>query len=428
MYGDIVNLLEFINKSPSPWHAAKTAGEMLEEKGFQELSWGKSWSLAAGGKYYTKVYGALLFAFTIGQGKLEKEKALRIAAAHTDFPGFRIKPEAAIIKDGYGMLNIEGYGGAILYSWLDRPLSVAGRVSLKGKNALSPQTMLVDFARPMMTIPSLAIHMNRKVNDGIAINKQKDMLPLTAVLGQNGDKGFFDELIATELGVAKETVLAYELNIYPYEGGCQLGVARELVSSPRLDNITSVVSCLEGILAGTNDGLNVIALFDNEEVGSRTKQGAASANLMQLLERVYACMGYSRAEMWQGINGGFMLSVDVAHGLHPNYPDKADPTNKPVLNGGVVIKQAASQSYAFDAEGVAIVKSLCQENGILYQQFVNRADMPGGATLGSIASALVPVMTIDVGVPILGMHSARETMGAADQAALNKLVKALFCC
>ena len=234
--------------------------------------------------------------------------------------------------------------------------------------------------------------------------------------------GFFDELIATELGVAKETVLAYELNIYPYEGGCQLGVARELVSSPRLDNITSVVSCLEGILAGTNDGLNVIALFDNEEVGSRTKQGAASANLMQLLERIYASMGYNRDEMWQGINGGFMLSVDVAHGLHPNYPDKADPTNKPVLNGGVVIKQAASQSYAFDAEGVAIVKSLCQENGILYQQFVNRADMPGGATLGSIASALVPVMTIDVGVPILGMHSARETMGAADQAALNKLV------
>lgn len=426
LYGDIVDLLDFINKSPSPWHTAMVAGEQLENAGFQRLDWADTWEIEAGGQYYVRLYGAMLAAFTVGNGSMTKKNSLRIVAAHTDFPGLRIKPAAGMVKDGYGVLNIEGYGGAILYSWLDRPLSVAGKVALRGKDAFSPESVLIDFGRPLITIPSLAIHMNRQVNDGMALNKQKDLLPLAAVLGKAGSTDFFDELIAIEAGVAPADVLAYELNIYPYESGCQLGIAGEMISSPRLDNITSVVACLAGIKAGIGDGLNMAVFFDNEEIGSRSKQGAGSNNLMQLLERIYIHRGYSREEMWLGINGGFMISVDVAHGLHPNYPDKNDPTNKPVLNNGLVIKQAASQSYASDAEGVAVIKALCQEADISYQQFVNRSDMPGGATLGSIASALVPIRTIDVGVPILAMHSARETMGAADQQALTMLIKRFF--
>lgn len=426
MEKEIRNLMEYITSSPSPWHGAQTASDRLAEAGFQRLDWLDKWKLTTGGKYYVPVYGGLVFAFTLGRGKLTKDKALRIAAAHTDFPGFRIKPQAGMVVDGYGSLNVESYGGAILYSWLDRPLTAAGRVALKGRKAFNPTMKLVDFARPLMTIPSLAIHMNKKVNEGMAFNRQKDMLPLVATLEKDHGKEFFDELLAEELGVKREDILAYELNLAPFETPCCIGRKEELISSPRLDNCTSVTACLAGILAGQNKGLNIIALFDNEEVGSRSKQGAGSANLMQLLERIYEVMGYNREEMWLGINNGFMLSVDVAHGLHPNYPDKTDPTNKARLNGGVVIKQAASQSYASDAEGVAMVKGLCQAGGIPYQQFVNRADMPGGATLGSIASALVPMLTMDVGVPILAMHSARETMGAADQLALCRLIKTFF--
>ncbi|MCR5175419.1 MAG: M18 family aminopeptidase [Anaerovibrio sp.] len=426
MYSEVFNLLDFIRKSPSPWHTAVTAGASLEDTAFSELDWRGQWSLEPGKSYFTKVYGSALFAFSIGEGSLIGKNSLRLAAAHTDFPGFRIKPTAGIIKDDYGLLNIEGYGGAILYSWLDRPLSVAGKVVIQGKDALNPDVRLIDFARPLITIPSLAIHMNKKVNDGIALNKQRDMLPLAAVFDGVADKNFWDEIIAAEAGISTDELLSYELNIYPYEGGCQMGIAGELISSPRLDNMTSVVACVEAIKQSHGNGLNVIALFDNEEVGSRTKQGAASANLMQLLERIYECLGYNKTQLWQGINGGFMLSVDVAHGMHPNHPDKSDPTNKVLLNGGVVIKQSASQSYASDAEGVAIVKSLCREAGIAFQQYVNRADMPGGATLGSIASTQVPIRTIDVGVPILGMHSAREVMGASDQNALFELIRTLF--
>ena len=430
MYGDIIDLLEFTRKATSPWHTVQTGAEELEANGFTELDWAGAWDISARGRYFTRVYGSSLFAFTIGEGNLTDKNSLRLAAAHTDFPGFRIKPEAGVFKDGYGLLNTEGYGGAILYSWLDRPLSIAGKVVAAGREAMTPKTMLVDFGRPLLTIPSLAIHMNRKINEGLALNKQKDMLPLAAVFGKGTGKdnaqALVENLLAAEAGISPSDILSYELNVYSCEAGCQLGVAGEMVSAPRLDNITSVVACIKGITSGMGSGLNIIALFDNEEIGSRTKQGAASANLMQLIERLYTCLGYSREEMWQGINGGFMLSVDVAHGLHPNYADKTDPTNRPLLNGGLVIKQAASQSYAGDAEAVAIIKGLCRRENIPYQHYVNRSDMPGGATLGSIASALVPLRTVDIGVPILAMHSARETMGAADQRALCNIISTLF--
>ena len=377
--------------------------------------------------YYTKVFGSTLLAFRKGKARDNNQgPELRIAAAHTDFPGFRLKPRASMLAEGYGILNVESYGGLILSTWQDRPLSMAGKIVLKGEGPFSPDVRLIDFGRPLLTIPSLAIHMNKKVNDGIALNKQKDMLPLAAVFGKNADTEYMNSFLAHELGCFKEDILSYELNLYPYEGGCQLGLAGELVSAGRLDNITSVMACLKGMINSKAAGLQVIALFDNEEIGSRTKQGADSGILLMLLKRIYAASGIAEEILIRDIADGFMLSVDVAHGVHPDYLSKSDPTNKPVLGGGAVLKQAAVQSYAGDAEAVSIVSSICQENGIPYQQFVNRSDMPGGATLGSIASSLVPMRTMDIGLPILAMHSARETMGSADQSALNRLIEAFL--
>lgn len=431
MYTENRELLEFINKSTSPWHTVEAAAEKLSDAGFSEISWDSRWKLEVGGKYFTKVFGSSIFAFVVGKKWISddvKEKGqLRISAAHTDFPGFRLKPQSGIVKEGYGVVNIEGYGGMILSTWQDRPLSLAGKIALRTADPFAPEIVLVDFARPLMTIPSLAIHMNKKANDGFALNKQKEMLPLAAVLGEKADKKFMDDFLADELGVKAEEILSYELNFYPYEGGCQLGIASELVSSPRLDNITSCMACLNGIInADADKGLSIAALFDNEEIGSRTKQGAASTVMNQLLERIYAGFGKNNEDMWADVAGGFMLSVDVAHGVHPNYTDKADPTNRPVLNGGVVLKEAASQSYAGDTEAIAVVRGLCESNSIPCQQFVNRNDIPGGSTLGSIASAMLPIRTMDIGVPILAMHSARETMGAADQKALNDLLKIFY--
>ncbi len=434
MYDSVYSLLELVKESVSPWHTAAAAAGRLAEAGFQRLDMREPWRIEQGGCYYVEVFGSTVFAFAVGEGDFAEPGSLRITAAHTDFPGLRIKPSAGMVKDGYGVLNVEPYGGLILHSWQDRPLSVAGRVAVRGGSPFSPDVRMVDFARPVMTIPELAIHMNRKVNEGTPIKKQKEMLPLMAVPGQDGDKSFFLECLAAEAGCRMEDILSYELNLYAYEAGCQLGMAGEMVSAPRLDNITSVEACLQGMkvaaleLAGGRlfKGIRLSALFDNEEIGSRTKQGAGSAVLLQVLERIYAALGYSREQLWQAVSGGFMLSVDVAHGLQPNYPEKYDATSRPVLNGGVVIKQAASQSYAGDAEAVAVVSAICRQEGIACQSFVNHSDEPGGSTLGSIASALVPMRTMDIGVPLLSMHSARETMGSWDQAALNRLLQSFI--
>ena len=416
-------LLDFIASAPSPCHTVAASAEKLRRAGFEELELGGAWQLSRGGRYFIRVYGTTLLAFTVGAAG-----PLRMAAAHTDFPCFRLKPAAGLVREGYGLLNVETYGGLILRSWLDRPLGLAGKVVLRGADAFHPEVRLVDFGRPLVTIPSLAIHMDRAVNKEGALNPQKDMLPLAALFGGEADEDWWMQALAELSGVPAEDILSYELSTYPWEQGCTLGLAEELVSSPRLDNLTSVWACLEGLMAATKDsvpeGVRLVAIFDNEEVGSRTKQGAGSAVLMEVLRRIYAAEDGARLSA--ALAGGFLLSVDVAHGLHPNHMSKCDPAVRPVLGGGVVIKQAASQAYAGDAEAVAIVRALCEERGIAHQDFVNRSDSRGGSTLGSIASALVPVRTMDVGVPILAMHSARETMGAADETALAELVQAVL--
>ena len=424
MTHEIEALLSFIQQSPSPAHTVAAAAARLCGAGFAELSLAEDWQLAAGGRYFVSVYGTTLLAFTVGDAG-----PLRMAAAHTDFPCFRLKPAAGLTRAGYGVLNVEPYGGLILRSWLDRPLGLAGRVVLRGADAFHPRAELVDFARPLVTIPSLAIHMDRKVNEEGGLNAQTDMLPLAALLGDMGKGDWWQAALAAALGVTQEEILSYELSTYPFEGGCALGLADELLSSPRLDNLTSVWACLEGLLGASAGsvpaGVRLVALFDNEEVGSRTKQGAGSLVLAEALRRIDEKAGGEAARA-QALADGFLLSVDVAHGLHPAHEEKSDPAVRPVLGGGVVIKQAASQAYAGDAEAVAIVRELARLQAIPVQDFVNRSDSRGGSTLGSIASALVPVRTMDVGVPSLAMHSARETMAAADEAALISLVRAVL--
>ena len=414
-------LIDFIDAAGSPYHVVEKCNELLgpvplfEKKGMHE---GQIYCFPL---YHT---GTVFVAI----GKNVRKAPLRIACAHTDFPCLRIKPNPVIREHGYGKLNVEVYGGLIRNTWMDRPLSIAGAVALRGKHPFTPKLQLVDVRRPLMIVPNLAIHMNRKVNEGVELKPQKDLLPL---FFQNADGDGDDTkkllvLLAEELGVSAEDILSYDLNAYPYERGCLLGCDDAFLSAPRLDNLSSVKACMDAIREWNGEGIRVVALFDNEEVGSRTKQGAGSTALAILLERVCYKLGLDREEYLRKVMEGFCLSVDVAHALHPNAPEKADPTNQPVLSGGTVLKVAANQSYAGDPEAFAVVAGLCEGAGIPYQVFTNHSDAAGGATLGSILSTQVPMRTMDIGAPILGMHSARETMGARDQFALTQLLMSFF--
>ena len=414
-------LIDFIDAAGSPYHVVEKCNELLgpvplfEKKGMHE-----------GQIYCFPLYHTGIVFVAIG--KNVRKAPLRIACAHTDFPCLRIKPNPIIREHGYGKLNVEVYGGLIRNTWMDRPLSIAGAVALRGKHPFTPKLQLVDVRRPLMIVPNLAIHMNRKVNEGVELKPQKDLLPL---FFQNGDGDEDDTkkllvLLAEELGVSAEDILSYDLNAYPYERGCLLGCDNAFLSAPRLDNLSSVKACVDALHAWNGEGIRIVALFDNEEVGSRTKQGAGSTALAILLERVCWKMGLDREEYLKKVMEGFCLSVDVAHALHPNAPEKADPTNQPVLGGGTVLKVAANQSYAGDPEAFAVTAGLCEREGIPYQVFTNHSDAAGGATLGSILSAQLPMRTMDIGVPILGMHSARETMGACDQFILTRLLTSFF--
>lgn len=420
-------LSAFLEKAVSPYHAVEACRKELEATGFREIFLKDKWELKKGGKYFIRHFGSTLIAFTVGS-EYQAGDGFRIAACHTDFPCFRVKPNPEMTENQYLKLNVEPYGGMILNTWLDRPLSMAGRVSLRSKNVFKPELRLVDFEKPMFYIPNLAIHMNRKVNEGVELNKQTDMLPLCGLYEDVEEKeGFFIKLLAEKLGVKKEDILEYELNLYNVDKPEITGLHDEFLSAPRLDNMTSVFAILEGITGGERGtGINVACFFDNEEIGSRTKQGAGSAILNIVLKKISNASDLGLDMFVENMAESLLLSVDVAHGLHPNQPGKSDPTNKNILGRGFVIKEAASQSYATDSEAVAILRQLCDSEGIPYQRFANRSDAAGGGTLGSIASALLPVLTMDVGVPLLAMHSARELMGIEDQKALGDMLFAFY--
>lgn len=423
---DNPQLIKYIKGCTSPYHTVDTSLQLLLDAGFTELSLEEPWNLTSG-DYVVNVYGTTLFAFHIGE---DYRHSLRIASAHTDFPAIRVKPNPITDVKGYTKLNVEMYGGLIQNTWLDRPLGAAGTVVLKGENPYDVDSVLFDTKRPIAIIPNLAIHMNRNVNDGVALNRQKEMLPII-MMKPDGDttkseEEVWNQFLADEINCDSSEILSYEITLYPVTEGALVGTDFDFISSPRLDNLTSCFGVLAGIVEAKKnkvDGIRCAILFDNEEVGSRTKQGGAGMLLPNLLERVYRSLGLSRDDMDLDVARGFMISSDVAHGLHPNYPEKNDITNFPVLNGGVTLKQACSQSYAGDAKAIAIVKGLCEEANVAYQIYVNRSDIPGGSTVGSISSAMLPMRTMDIGLPLLAMHSAVETMGARDQEQLNHLME-----
>lgn len=426
-------LFDLLKKGVSPVQAVSACEERLEKAGFERLEYKEEWKLTANGKYYVNHHDTTLFAFTVGKEWGESmAPQIRIAAAHTDFPCLRIKPSADVTSGGYAQVNVEVYGGAILNTWLDRPLGIAGRVAVRSEDVFAPVVREFVSEKNLLTIPNLAIHMNREVNKGVELNKQTDMLPILGLAADDilSDKqrktDYFLTVLADELSVKKEDILDFELTVFCKEEPQYIGLENDFISSPRLDNLNSCAALVSGIIdAERLEGLNMIALFDHEEIGSRSKQGAGSILLHDMLLRILKTLGRentAESDLYQSM----ILSVDVAHGLHPNQAGKMDITNKPVLGKGFCIKEASSQSYATDCEAIAIIQQICDEKNIPYQKFVNRSDMAGGGTLGSIASALLPVKTVDIGIPLLAMHSARELMGSADQQALKDLTEAYF--
>ena len=425
----IHDLLAFIEASPSAFHTVKSTAQLLNAGGFNELRWGRPWMLAPGGRYFTRIFGSTLIAFRIGQRPEAGDSRLKIAACHTDFPGFRVKPNPDIAKRGYALVNVSPYGGLNVSSWLDRPLSMAGKIVFKGKNEYEPEVGLIDFTRPMFAIPRLAPHLAKDTTKEI-IDRQNDLTPIAGLIDAvNGDKGekYFLTKLGREIHRDPETILSYDLNIYPVEHGVSVGMDAEMVSSPRLDNLTSAKACLDGIIDGrVENGIAVACFFDNEEVGSRTKQGADSSIIRDLLAAIARGLELDDDTMAEKIADGFLLSVDVAQGYHPCYSDRYDPTAAPGLGSGVIIKESASGTYASDAEAGAIVKGIAGKYGIPVAEFVNRSNVRGGSTQGSMLSAALGMRSQDIGVPILAMHSARELMAAKDMEALSSLLRAFF--
>lgn len=425
-------LIDFIGDATCSFTTVVACKEYLKEAGFVELTLKEDWKIKAGGKYFVNVYDSTLAAFTVGK---DSDGMLRIVTAHTDSPSFSIKPNAEVKSSlgNFGKLNVEAYGGAILNSWLDRPLSVALRVSLASDNAMEPTVKIVDFKKPIVTIPNLAIHMNRDVNRGVELNKQVDMLPIGLLVNDKVNKDFFMEYISKKLKVAKEDILDFEGYVYNTDKGQLVGINEDFILCPRLDNETSVLACLYGITeAKVESGVNFICVFDNEEIGSMTKQGANSSILTYMLEKIYASLNPKldgamfRSKYINTVLNGMMISLDVAHAAHPNHPEKSDITNVIELNKGPVLKRSGVQRYATDAKAIGVCEQLFRKYDIPYQKFANRSDVVGGSTLGPISDVQLPMPTVDIGAPLLAMHSANETMGVKDQYYIEEFVKAFL--
>lgn len=419
-------LFHLLETATSRFHTVKAVEEELQKNGFEKLYLKKRWQLEKGGKYMVVHHGSTIFAFTVGKD-FEAGDSFRIAASHGDFPGFQIKPNAGLENGGYLQLNTEGYGGAILSTWMDRPLSVAGRVVLKTDDVFKPEVCLLDMKKPVLIIPNLAIHFNREMNKGVELRKQVEMIPIYGTASEKLTKDAFVEAIAKALDVAKEDILDYELMIYNIDKPCFVGLEDEFVSSPRLDNLTSTQALIEGITAEQRTrGINMMIVFDHEEVGSRSKQGAASTLVATYLEKIYASLELDKQDVTNAMEESLFMSVDVSHAFNPNYAAKYDISNRHVMNKGFAIKEASSQSYATDSEAIAIVQQICEKEGIAYQKFVNHSDSVGGGTIGAISSAMLPIRTVDIGVPLFAMHSSRETMGVKDYESLVAYIKAYY--
>ncbi len=403
-------LFDFIASSPTAFQAVETIKVMLEREGYQALEESLVWKIEKGGKYYTTKNNSSIIAINVGTDL--DYYTFNMSASHLDSPSFKVKPKSMMKTDNtYVKLNTEGYGGAILSTWLDRPLSVAGRVMVKHDNAYVAK--LVNIDKDLLMIPNVAPHMNRTINDGFKYNMQVDMLPLMSMNTESSDP--LVDILAKELGEDKENILNYDLFLYNREAGRVWGAEDEFIAAPRLDDLQCAYCSLMGFMQETNSkSINICACFDNEEVGSRTRQGAASTFLYDVLKRINTSLGYDDERYYNAIAGSFMISADNAHAVHPNHAELSDPTNRVYMNKGIVIKFNAAQSYTSDSLSSAIFMDLCKRADVPYQVFTNRSDLRGGGTLGNISTSQVAVSTVDIGLPQLGMHSAYEVAGVKD--------------
>ena len=413
----VKRLLDFLDASPVNFLAAKNIAGELEKAGYKKLDPREPiGNVKAGDKLYVTKNDSSIYAFHIGRQPMD-EAGIRMICAHCDSPTFRIKPNAEMLcEGGIVKLNTEVYGGPIMSTWFDRPLTIAGRVIVRGNDALNPQTLLLHVKRPLLQISNLAIHFNRQVNDGVKLSKQKDMLPILGIINNELEKGnLLMNIICGELNIKPEEILDFDLYLADATPACTFGVHDEFLSSGRLDDLSMCFAGLEAMIdTDTTDATKVLAIFDNEETGSQTKQGAGSPFLAMMLQRIAQAQSGSAEAWYQAIERAFMISADNAHAWHPNYSEKYDPTNHPVLGGGPVIKFNAAQKYASDAVSAAVFAEICSEAEVPCQRFVNHSDVAGGSTLGNILASSIPLRGVDMGNAILAMHSCRETGSVAD--------------
>ena len=417
----IKRLLSFLDASPVNFLAVKNLTDELQQHGYRRIDTTEALgTVKAGDKFFVTKNDSSIYAFQISRKALA-ETGFHMICAHCDSPTFRIKPHAEIdCEGGIVKLNTEVYGGPIMSTWFDRPLTLAGRVIVKSKDVMTPTTLLLHVKRPLLQISNLAIHFNRQVNDGVKLSRQKDVLPILGIINDELEKGnLLMNIILEELNkqqtVAREDILDFDLYLADATPACTFGAHNELISSGRLDDLSMCFAGLEALLASQpTDTTQVLAIFDNEETGSQTKQGAGSPFLSYMLKRIALAQGGTEEAYYQAVERAFMISADNAHAWHPNYSEKYDPTNHPMLGGGPVIKFNAAQKYASDAYSASVFAGLCKKAGVPCQRFVNHSDVAGGSTLGNILASSIPLRGVDMGNAILAMHSCRETGSTAD--------------
>lgn len=412
------DLMNFLDSSVTMFHAINECEKVLQNCGYIYLPENEKWNIRAG-KYYTKRNSSSLIAFDIANGDYH----FQISAAHSDSPTFKLKDRPIIESNGYLKLNVEAYGGMIDATWLDKPLTLAGRVMVDTKDGI--ETRLLNIDKDLLIIPNVPIHFNREINKGFAFNNQVDMLPVFSA-GNLCEADFY-KMLAKELGVKPEAILAKDLYLVNRQKATVIGYDNELISSGRLDDLECVYTSLLGFIeAMNNDHINVFAVFDNEEVGSVTKQGAMSTFLVSTLNRINKALGKSDEDYYRAIAKSMLISCDNAHAIHPNHPELFDVKNRPVLNKGIAIKESANQKYTTDAFSRAVLKKILDKNNIPYQTFANRSDIIGGSTLGNLSNTAVSMNAVDIGLPQLAMHSAYETAGAKDVEYAIEALRAFF--
>ena len=412
------DLMNFLDSSVTMFHAINECEKVLKDSGYIYLPENEKWNIRAG-KYYTKRNSSSLIAFDIANGDYH----FQISAAHSDSPTFKLKDRPIIESNGYLKLNVEAYGGMIDATWLDKPLTLAGRVMVDTKDGIETRLLFID--KDLLIIPNVPIHFNREINKGFAFNNQVDMLPVFSA-GNLSEDDFY-KMLAKELGVKPEAILAKDLYLVNRQKAAVIGYDNELISSGRLDDLECVYTSLLGFIeANNNNHINVFAVFDNEEVGSVTKQGAMSTFLVSTLNRINKALGKSDEDYYRAIAKSMLISCDNAHAIHPNHPELFDVKNRPVLNKGIAIKESANQKYTTDAFSRAVLKKILDKNNIPYQTFANRSDIIGGSTLGNLSNTAVSMNAVDIGLPQLAMHSAYETAGAKDVEYAIEALRAFF--